>query len=220
MPTCTAPMPKHIDRRIAECVHVVRCERFDASSHSVLYASGDFRIRGFTLTELIVVVLLVSLFVLLASMNLSGLLTRSTFRAQAHEFVSALQSAVSTAAESDRRYGVIINIAEQSYTLREITSPELYGTPEEEEIILTNELNDKCRISYVQFDDWTGTDDDIFRVHFVAGHSGWQYGGKVVLLDKDENPYSVVVNRISRIVTLEEGDVGLLEPKTKDEVLF
>jgi prepilin-type N-terminal cleavage/methylation domain-containing protein len=192
----------------------------NALTHSVFYSSTHWRIRGFTLTELIVVVLLVSLFVLLAMMNLSGLLTRSTFRAQAHEFVSALQSAVSTAAESDRRYGVIINIAEQSYTLREITSPELYGIPEEEEIILTNELGDKCRISYVQFDDWTGTDEDIFRVHFVAGHSGWQYGGKVVLLDKDENPYSVVVNRISRIVTLEEGDVGLLEPKTKDEVLF
>ncbi len=218
MPTCTALT--HSEFYMRNCVNAKMRKCANGLTHSVFYSSTHWRIRGFTLTELIVVVLLVSLFVLLAMMNLSGLLTRSTFRAQAHEFVSAMQSAVSAAAESDRRYGVIINIAEQSYTLREITSPELYGTPEEEEIILTNELGDKCRISYVQFDDWTGTDEDIFRVHFVAGHSGWQYGGKIVLLDEDERPYSVVVNRISRIVTLEDGDVELLAPKTKDEVLF
>jgi hypothetical protein len=153
-------------------------------------------------------------------MNLSGLLTRSTFRAQAQELVSTMQSAISAAAESNRRYGIIINIAEQSYTLREITSAELYEIPEEEDIILTNQLGDRCRISYIQFDDWTGTDENIFRVHFVAGHSGWQYGGKIVLLDEDERSYSVVVNRINRIITLKEGDVELLTPKREDEVLF
>ncbi|GAI06814.1 unnamed protein product, partial [marine sediment metagenome] len=37
---------------------------------------------------------------------------------------------------------------------------------------------------------------------------------------EDEQPYSVVVNRINRIVTLKEGDVELLMPKRKDEVPF
>jgi len=218
MPTCTAPMP--IDGCIGRCAAVRTGRCSDALSHSATYSSSQSGMRGFTLTELIVVVVLVSLFVLLAMANFSGLLARSTFRAQAHELVSTMQSAVSAAAESGRRYGVIINIAEQSYTLREITSPELYGIPEEEEIIITNQLGEECRISYIQFDDWTGTDEDIFRVHFIAGPSGWQYGGKIVLLDKNEEPYSVVVNRINRVVTLEEGDVELLEPKTRDEVLF
>ncbi len=218
MPTCTAPMP--IDGCIGRCAAIGTGRYSDALGHSLNYSSDESSVRGFTLTELIVVVLMVSLFVLLAMVNFSGLLTRSTFRAQAYELVSTMQSAVSAAAESGRKYGVIINIDEQSYTLREITSPELYGVPEEEEIIITNQLGQECRISYIQFDDWTGTDEDIFRVHFIAGPSGWQYGGKIVLLDRNEEPYSVVVNRINRIVTLEEGDVELLVPRTKDEVLF
>lgn len=218
MPTCTAPMP--FSGCIGGCAAVGTDSFCGALSHSPIYSSSRSGWRGFTLTELIVVVLMVSLFVLLAMANFSGLLVRSTFRAQAHELVSTMQSAVRAAAESGRRYGVIINIAEQNYTLREITSPELYGVPEEEEIIITNQLGQECRISYIQFDDWTGTDEEIFRVHFIAGPSGWQYGGKIVLLDRDEEPYSVVVNRISRIVTLEEGDVELLEPKTSSEVLF
>jgi prepilin-type N-terminal cleavage/methylation domain-containing protein len=218
MPTCTALM--RIDGYIGRCTAVRMGRCTGAVNRSATYLSGESGIRGFTLTELIVVVLVVSLFVLLAMVNFSGLLARSTFRAQAHELVSTMQSAVSAAAESGRRYGVIINIDEQSYTLREITSPELYGVPEEEEIIITNQLGQECRISYIQFDDWTGTDEDIFRVHFIAGPSGWQYGGKIVLLDKNEEPYSVVVNRINRVVTLVEGDVELLPPRTKDEVLF
>jgi hypothetical protein len=55
---------------------------------------------------------------------------------------------------------------------------------------------------------------------FRAGHSGWQYGGKIVLLDEDEQPYSVVVNRLNRLVTLEEGDVEILKPKRAYEVPF
>jgi prepilin-type N-terminal cleavage/methylation domain-containing protein len=216
MPTCTAPMLLIFDKGMH--VRIGKCS--DALSRLPTCSSGHVRIRGFTLTELIVVVLMVGLFVLLAMANFSGVLVRSTFKAQAHELVSTMQSAVRAAAESGRRYGVIINIAEQSYTLREITSPELYGVPEEEEIIITNQLGQECRISYIQFDDWTGTDEEVFRVHFIAGPSGWQYGGKIVLLDRNEEPYSVVVNRISRIVTLEKGDVELLPPRTKDEVLF
>ena len=33
-------------------------------------------------------------------------------------------------------------------------------------------------------------------------------------------PYSIVVNRLNRMVTLEPGDMELLGPKNKDEVLF
>jgi len=174
---------------------------------------------GFTLTELIVVVLIVSLFVLLVVTNLFGLLRKNTFRAQVQEFVSTMQMAASAAAESDRRYEVIIDIAEQSYTLRQITTPDLSQVLEEE-IIVENDFSDNCSVVYVLFDDLTETDEDYQIAKFRAGHAGWQAGGKIVLLDEDEQPYSVVVNRMNRIVTLKEGDVELLMPKSQDEVPF
>jgi prepilin-type N-terminal cleavage/methylation domain-containing protein len=175
------------------------------------------RVRGFTLTELVVVILVVSMFVLMAQMHLFGLLRRSTFRAQVQELVSTMQMAASAAAESDRRYEVIIDIPGQGYMLREITTPELSQVLEEE-IIVEDLFSDSCRVVYVEFDDGDSTSED--RAKFRAGHSGWAYGGKIVLLDEKEQPYSIVVNRLNRIIALEQGDVGLLEPKNKDDVPF
>jgi len=172
---------------------------------------------AFTMTELVVVIVIVSLFVLLAQANLFGLLTKNTFRAQVQQLVSTMQAAASAVAESDRRYEVIIDLTEQGYLLREITSPDLSEVLEEE-IIVENDFSDNCRVVYVQFDDGDYTNEG--RAKFRAGHSGWQYGGKIVLLDRDERPYSVVVNRLNRIVALKEGDIELLEPKAKDEVPF
>lgn len=204
---------------------------YTALMHTDSVVRGQFDLRktrhaicnarcGFTLTELVVVVLIVSLFVLLAVTNLSGLLRRSTFKAQANELVSTMQIAASAAAESNRRYEVIINIAEQSYMLRQITSAHLPSDVLEEEIIVENDFSDNCRIVYVLFDDLVDTDENHQKAFFRVGHAGWQAGGKIVLLDEDEQPYSVVVNRLNGIVTLEKGNVELLEPKPEDELPF
>ncbi len=173
--------------------------------------------RGFTLAELLVALVVISLFAAMARIHLFGLLGRSTFKAQMQGFVSTMQMAVRAAAESDRRYEVIIDLEEQSYLLREITNPDLSEVLEEE-IILEANLSENCRVAYVQFDDADYTNEG--RAKFRAGRSGWAYGGKIVLFDKDEQPYSVVVNRLNRIVGLEEGDVMILEPRTKDDLPF
>ncbi|MDD5326256.1 MAG: prepilin-type N-terminal cleavage/methylation domain-containing protein [Phycisphaerae bacterium] len=200
MPTCTAPM--HTD-----CV-----------------LPGRFDLRntrpGFTFIELVVVISMLSLFVLLAVTNFAGLLRKTTFRAQVNDFVSTMQMAASAAAETNRRYEVIIDIAEQKYTLRQITSPQLPSDVLEEEIIVENNFSDNCRVVYVLFDDLVNTDQSHQKAFFRAGHSGWQAGGKIVLYDKDEKPYSVVVNRANRIVALRQGDVELLMPKRQDELPF
>ena len=192
---------------------VMRCAKKRRNTQSTIRNTRC----GFTLTELVVVILIISLFVLLAQMNLFGLLRRSTFRAQAQEFVSTMQMAASAAAQSDRRYEVIIDPVEQSYMLREITSPDLSEVLEEE-IIVENDFSDNCQVAYIEFDDGEYISDGWAK--FRAGHSGWQYGGKIVLLDKDEQEYSVVVNRINRIVMLKKGDVELLVPKSEDEIPF
>ena len=64
------------------------------------------------------------------------------------------------------------------------------------------------------------TDEDHQMAKFRAGQAGWQYGGIVILLDELEQPYSVVVNRMNRVVRLTKGEVELLMPKAKDELLF
>ena len=192
-------------------------KRADVFARLLICASIRRRVRGFTLTELIVVVLIISLLVLVAMPNLCGLFRKNTFRARVQELVSTMQMAASAAAESDRRYEVIIDIAEQSYMLRQITTADLSEVLEEE-IIVEGYFSDNCRVVYVQFDDGEYTNEG--RAKFRAGHSGWAYGGKIVLLGEKEQPYSVVVNRLNRIITLEEGDVELLEPRPKDEVPF
>lgn len=207
MPICTVPMR-------TDCVVCGQC-----SLHSTKCTKRNAR-DGFTLTELVVVVLLVSLFVLLAVTNFSGLLRRNTFRAQVNEFVSTMQMAANAAAESDKRYEIIIDIAQQSYVLRQITSNHLPSDVLEDEIIVENGFSDNCRVVYILFDDLVETDENHQKAFFRVGRAGWQAGGKIVLLDEGEQPYSVVVNRLNRIVKLHEGDVELLMPRMQNEVPF
>lgn len=176
--------------------------------------------HGFTMAELLVVVAIVSLFVALAQIHLFGLLRKNTFRAQIQELVSTMQMAASSAAETGRRYEIIIDITEQSYGLKHITGSEIYVDKPDEtpgEMIVQNYLTDNCRLVYVWFDDGIDTNA---RAWFRVGPSGWQNGGKIVLIDEKEQPYSILVNRIDRIITLEEGDLELLEPKPKNELPF
>jgi len=190
-----------------------RLARRDVST----YSSARWRTHGFTFTELVIVIVIVSLFVLLAQVHLFGLLRKNTFRAQIQDFVSTMQMAARAAAESDRRYEVIIDMTEQGYLLRQITSPDLSQVLQEE-VIVYSDFSDNCRVAYVEFDDGDYTNQGLAK--FRAGHAGWQYGGKIVLLDRNEQPYSVVVNRLNRTIRLEEGDAGLLVPKSRNEVLF
>jgi len=219
MPTCSAQTLTNFVGRNSYCLTPVQyetCPECNRRIRNTKYAIRNTR-RGFTLTELIVVVLIVSLFVLLVQVNLFGLLRKNTFRGQVQEFVSTMQMAAGAAAESDRRYEVIIDLSEQGYLLREITTPDLSEVLEEE-IIVENYFSDNCYVAYVLFDDGDYTNEG--RAKFRAGHSGWQYGGIIVLLDEDEQAYSVVVNRINRIVTLKEGEAEFLEPRMQSEVPF
>jgi type II secretory pathway pseudopilin PulG len=193
------------------------CKADDTLTYPLIRRSIRLHTVGLTLTELVVVLVILSLFVFLAQINLFGLLRKNTFKAQVQDLVSTMQMAASAAAETNKRYEVIIDPIQQSYILREITSPDLSQILEEE-IIVENTFNDSCRIFYVEFDDGEFINDGWAK--FRAGRCGWQYGGKIVLLDEKEQPYSVVVNRLNRIVSLKAGDVGLLTPKDKEDMFF
>jgi len=175
------------------------------------------RARAFTLIELIVVLSILALFVMVTQVNLFGRLRQSEFSAQVQGFVSVMQMAASGAAETGRRYEVIVDIGQQSYLLRRITSSNL-AEVKDEEIIAQGQFGGNCRVSYVEFDDGDYTNEG--EAKFRVGHAGWHYGGKVVFLDNGEQAHTVAVSRLTPIVELIDGDPELMKPKAKDEVPF
>jgi prepilin-type N-terminal cleavage/methylation domain-containing protein len=173
--------------------------------------------HGFTLAESMVVIVIISLLVALAATNLKGVIIRNSFKSKAQGIVSAIEAASTAAAQSDKRYEVIIDISQQSYLLREITSPDLAEVLEEE-IIAQEDFGDNCRVAYVLFDDGEFTNED--RAKFRASRTGWQFGGIIVLLDEEEQPWSIVIDRLSNVVHLQPGEAQIVWPRSKDELPF
>jgi Tfp pilus assembly protein FimT len=213
MRTCSAPTPT--DRLRVRYANEPRSQ-----PGSMVLRPGCVRVQALTLVELLVVMSLISLLVLIAQVNLFDVLRRDTFKAQVQEFVSLMQMAASRAAESGHRYEMIIDLADQTYLLRELTGSDLTAAVQEEQIITQGAFRGNCKVAYVEFDDGTYANTSEERTKFRAGHAGWQYGGKVVFLDETEHPYAVIVNRVTPIVQLIEGDPPLMKPKAKEEVPF
>ena len=179
------------------------------------------RACGFSLIEMLVVVAIFSMIVALTSPALTGVAGRSAFRTQANEFIRVMTMAQNAAAESDRRYAVILNFDEQRYTMRqqfialEMGDVDLAVVPYEEDVITNGQFTERCQLLYVHFDDLEDVSDasTAAGVGFVAGHSGWEAGGKIVLLDQDGNPYTIVINRMSRVIKMYAGDIMPGEPE-------
>jgi prepilin-type N-terminal cleavage/methylation domain-containing protein len=172
---------------------------------------------GFTLAESMVVIVVVSLLIMLAATNLKGILIKNLFKSQASGLVSALESASTSAAQTGKKYEVIIDIPQQSWLLREITSPDLSEVLDEE-IVAQEDLGGSCSISYVLFDDGQFTNQE--RAKFRTSRSGWQFGGIIVLLDSEQQPWSLVIDRMSNIVRVERGEAQIVWPRSADEVPF
>jgi Tfp pilus assembly protein FimT len=171
------------------------------------------------LAEVIMVLFIIAMFTMLAMMNLSGALSRDSFRSRAYDFEKLFQMAATGAAETGRRYEIVIDFTQNSYLLRQITTGLVAVEDiQEDEIIQTGQFSNRFQLSYVMFDDgtWTNNSPALFRV----GKSGWQYGGKIVVTDEDGKEYSIVINRLSRMINLVEGDTELLVPRAADEMGF
>jgi len=209
MRTCSAPIP---DRARPGTNGSIPAQCRPEAPQTV-----QIRPRAFVLVEMILIVSLLALFVLMVQVSFFGMLQRSRFKAGVQEFVSAMQMAASAAAESSRRYEMIVDLGEQTFLLREISSSNLADVLDEE-IITQGQFGESCRIAYVEWDDGTFTNQG--KAKFRAGHAGWHYGGKIVFHDDDDQPHTVVVGRIVPIVEVVDGDPSLLIPKGKDEVPF
>jgi prepilin-type N-terminal cleavage/methylation domain-containing protein len=173
--------------------------------------------HGFTLAEAMVVIVIISMLIMIAATNLKGVITKNSFKAKSQGLVSALEAAVTSASQSGKRYEVIIDIPQQSYLLREISSSNLADVLDEE-IIAQEDFGNNCRISYVLFDDGQYTNQD--KAKFRASRAGWQFGGVIVLIDSEGQAWSIVVDRLSNIVRLQKGESQIVWPRSKDELPF
>ncbi|MBW8035642.1 MAG: prepilin-type N-terminal cleavage/methylation domain-containing protein [Planctomycetes bacterium] len=177
--------------------------------------------KGYVLMEMILVIVILGLMATIAGLKLLPAFGRSMFKKEAQEIVSALVMAQNAAAQSNRKYAVLFDLIEQSYTLQEINAVEDLGVdaePDPEMVLATKMLTERCRIDYIRFDDGDdtrneGVDLADLRSYFVAGRNGWQNGGKIVMLDNDGKPCTIVINRLSKMITMVEGeeDIYVLE---------
>jgi len=174
---------------------------------------------GAVLAEVIMVLFIISLFTVMVMINLGGALAKDSFKSRADKLVRLFQMAATSAAETGKRYEIIIDFTQYTYTLREITTG-LVAVEDilQEEIIETGEFTERFQPAYVLFDDgdWTNSAPALFRV----GKFGWQYGGKISLLDESGNEYTLVINRLSRMIELYEGDVEITASRTSEEMGF
>ena len=175
--------------------------------------------RGAVLAEVIMVVFIISLFTAMAMMNLSGALAKDSFKSRADKLVRLFQMAATSAAETGKRYEIIIDFTQYTYTLREVTTGS-YAIEDslEEEIIETGEFTDRFQPVEVVFDDGVRTNST--AAYFRVGKFGWQAGGKISLLDESGNEYTLIINRLSRMIELREGDVEITAPRTSEEMGF
>ena len=62
--------------------------------------------------------------------------------------------------------------------------------------------------------------DSVLEARFLAGKSGWQNGGKVVLRDDEGLPWTIVIHRFAKPVELFKGEVDIYLPQDKQDVRF
>ena len=177
---------------------------------------------GFVLIEMLMVVGLIGLMAVVAMVSFRAMWGNLRFKRQAEELVGVFQMAYNAAAENDRRYAVVLDFTEQSFVLREFKSLDLETMDPDEAIIQTTYFSEALTLDYVLYDDLDDTRDyeNMTQARFLAGHSGWQNGGKVVLLDEDGMPWTILIHRFAKPVELFKGDVDIDLPQDAEDVPF
>ena len=195
----TSTVPMHINSRR---------HRGKRNFHS--YILG-YQAGALVLTELIIVIIIIALMAGMVSISFPAILSRKQFESQAKAFISIMKMAQNTAAESDKKYAVNLDFEEQTYTLRQYTKADWEVILDEEPVMFEGYFSEQCYLDYVIFDDGTDTREPLegrimVGAWFYAARTGFQNGGNIVLLDSEGNPYSVIVNRLSKVISLLPGE--------------
>jgi len=185
---------------------------------------GPVPARGLVLMELLIVIAILSMMVALASLAFTPRMLFSNTERSAQQFMRALKMALNASAESGQRYAVVMDFDEQMYALMPYATLDKDQILAEQPVLMTGKFHEDFQLSYVRFDDaqdtrnWDVSQASYFRVWLMAGRGGWQNGAKIVVLDREGNPYTIITNRFSKVITLLPGDMDILEPV--ENVLF
>ncbi len=210
MRICTVQTPNN--RNPAECVGF-RSRRF-----------RDLLRPALVLIELLIVVGILSMMLAIASLAFTPAITRNEFKRKADDLIRILKMAQNASAESGQRYAVVLDFDEQMYALMPYFTLDKDQILAEQPVLATGRFGDDFQLDYVRFDDaedtrnWDLEQTTYFRVWLMAGKSGWQNGGKIVLRDRQGNPYTIILNRFNKVITLYPGEIDILEPV--NNVLF
>jgi type II secretory pathway pseudopilin PulG len=181
---------------------------------------------AFTLVEMLVILVIFAMMVSMAAIILSTNSDETKFRRQAERLIHTLKLAQNAASQGDQRYGVMLDFDENTYELRPFSHLDKERTIEEEPVLAEGSFSENFWLEYVLFDDGTDTRDwnieeaDYFIVWLMAGRTGWNNSAKIVILDAEGEPHSIMTNRMSGKIELIEGDAYLPEPRDKRDVPF
>lgn len=193
------------------------------------------RPSGFVLVELMMVVAIISLMTAVAVISFSAMWGNQRFKRQAEDIVNVLQMAQNAASTSGRRYEIGFNTTYQGYVFREYTESEIYYDNDifyntihgvyDDSLIKIGRFNESMTLYEVEFDYYT--EDDIANMDesndtfiFIVGRTGWITGGKIVVLDEDGLPWTIVVHRFATPVKLVKGEVDIYVPQDTENVRF
>ena len=172
--------------------------------------------KGFTLTESVVALAILSLLLMLSFISLTSRVNTDSFPAKAQKLIGIMQQAANAASQSDRVYGVYFNFMDQEYVLYEIKTSDPYNFDilQEQEVVDMGFFDGIAfQLNYIEFDDGDYVDgSERDSALFVVTKNGWQFGGKIVLADENGQPWTVVINRLNTQVALEKEDVEILIP--------
>jgi len=166
--------------------------------------------------EMTAVIAVIAMLTGLAALTISAKAGRNSLKKEAYGIINLMKQAQNAAAQSDRRYLVSFDELEQSYTLAQVDT--VYDLPSsdspdlnEEKVLSTTYLSEQCYFESIWYDDGidtreAGEDENLafMQPYFLAGKTGWQNGGMIRLLDSDGNISWIIVDRLSRNITLEQ----------------
>jgi hypothetical protein len=169
------------------------------------------------MAEMIMALFIVALLSAISLIGFTGFSGGYKFRSKLDSIASLFATSATAASENGRRYGILFDFIDMSYSMYEVKTNDPYSADFEnlleEDLIERGYFDEDCQLVYIQFDDGEMIDGgEQGRTLFVVGPAGWDFGGKVVLANYDGEIYSIIVSRLTNRPQVVEGDIELAEP--------